>query len=357
MCYLINAALCMHIRDCGVFIAGYAEYLIEGMNGSSVGFEAEYHRMRYATLLRNYSFQKAKKGYASDNDDPPRPRTKNIFLPNETKIEALGSTQEEKDSSEVQIKSVLVENISNRASSSSSEDDEPFYKIDKNAILKSIAFSSLRNLLGDPSYFDLFSQEKTSGDEHLCYPNHPVHRTPCLSINFDLQGDVQCAYCEEEREFLKEKFYPPARFWINNKANALGIPVTRQKDSVTGDYFDTVNESEGLPQSVTIHIKDLSKIFELGEYVKVVSGGKEGATGTITSVKGYVVTVLPEKSTNTFDVLVDHVEENYEVAYCREPPRSNSKEVCEITEQDIVEFGFLWFHMPENNVTLNIPSR
>ncbi|KAF3620789.1 hypothetical protein FXO38_32173 [Capsicum annuum] len=211
------------------------------MNGSSVGFEAEYHRMRYATLLQNYSFQKAKKGYASDNDDPPRPRTKNIFLPDETKIEALGNTQEEKDSSEVQIKSVLVENISNRASSSSSEDDEPFYKIDKNAILKSIAFPSLRNLLGDPSYFDSSSQEKTSGDEHLCYPNHPVHRTPSLSINSDLQGDVQCAYCEEEREFLKEKFYPPARFWINNKANALGIPVTRQKDSVTGDYFDTVN--------------------------------------------------------------------------------------------------------------------
>ncbi|PHT51875.1 hypothetical protein CQW23_06337 [Capsicum baccatum] len=245
----------MHIKDCGVFIVGYAEYLSEGMNGSSVGFEAEYHRMRYATLLRNYSFQKAKKGYASDNDDPPRPRTKNIFLPDETKIEALGNTQEEKDSSEVQIKSVLVENISNRASSSSSEDDEPFYKIDKNAILKSIAFPSLRNLSGDPSHFDSSSQEKTSGDEHLCYPNHHVHRTPSLSINSDLQGDVQCAYCEEEREFLKtlvnmfdgieilkeEKFCPPARFWINNKANALGIPVTRQKDSVTGDYFDTVN--------------------------------------------------------------------------------------------------------------------
>ncbi|PHT84700.1 hypothetical protein T459_13143 [Capsicum annuum] len=161
----------------------------------------------------------------------------------------------------------------------------------------------------------------------------------------------------------EEKFCPPARFWSATKAKALGIPVTRQKDSVTGDYFDTVNgmkflkfkdgllyksvsirsigykgrvlridddvvylklESEGLPQSVAIHSKDLCKIFELGDYVKVVSGGKEGATGTITSVKGHVVTVLPDKSINTFDVLADHVEENSEVAYSRVPPRSVS---------------------------------
>ncbi|KAM3341944.1 hypothetical protein P3S68_026910 [Capsicum galapagoense] len=184
----------------------------------------------------------------------------------------------------------------------------------------------------------------------------------------------------------EEKFCPPARFWSATKAKALGIPVTRQKDSVTGDYFDTVNgmkflkfkdgllyklsfstlpvknlrkkhfkegdrvvvlkgelktiqgrvlrvdddvvylkpESEGLPQSVAIHSKDLCKIFELGDYVKVVSGGKEGATGTITSVKGHVVIVLPDKSINTFDVLADHVEENSEVAYSRVPPRSVS---------------------------------
>ncbi|PHT51122.1 hypothetical protein CQW23_10869 [Capsicum baccatum] len=188
----------------------------------------------------------------------------------------------------------------------------------------------------------------------------------------------------------EDKCCPPARFWSATKAKALGIPVTWQKDSVTGDYFDTVNdlekfrgargddndraerlsfstlpvknlrkkhlkegdrvvvlngelktiqgrvlrvdddvvylkpESEGLPQSVAIHSKDLCKIFELCDYVKVVSGGKEGATGTITSVKGHVVTVLPDKSINTFDVLADHVEENCEVAYCRVSPRSVS---------------------------------
>ncbi|PHU26279.1 hypothetical protein BC332_04611 [Capsicum chinense] len=58
-------------KDCGVFVAGYAEYLSEEMNVPSDDFEAEYHRMRYATLLRKYDIQKAKKGYVSENDDPP----------------------------------------------------------------------------------------------------------------------------------------------------------------------------------------------------------------------------------------------------------------------------------------------
>ncbi|PHT32360.1 hypothetical protein CQW23_28697 [Capsicum baccatum] len=40
--------------DCGVFVVGYAEYLSEEMNVPSDDFEAEYHRMRYATLLRKY---------------------------------------------------------------------------------------------------------------------------------------------------------------------------------------------------------------------------------------------------------------------------------------------------------------
>ncbi|KAF3617054.1 hypothetical protein FXO38_34215 [Capsicum annuum] len=69
------------MTDCGVFVAEYAEYLSEGMDVSSVDFEAEYHRMRYAALLQNYGLQKAKKGYVSDNDDPPRPRTKKSPYP------------------------------------------------------------------------------------------------------------------------------------------------------------------------------------------------------------------------------------------------------------------------------------
>ncbi|PHU28987.1 hypothetical protein BC332_01080 [Capsicum chinense] len=38
------------ILDCEIFIAGYAEYISEGISVPSVGFEAD-HRMRYASLL------------------------------------------------------------------------------------------------------------------------------------------------------------------------------------------------------------------------------------------------------------------------------------------------------------------
>ncbi|PHT27525.1 hypothetical protein CQW23_32872 [Capsicum baccatum] len=137
----------------------------------------------------------------------------------------------------------------------------------------------------------------------------------------------------------EEKFCPPTRFWSATKATALGIPVTRQKDSVTGDYFDTVNGMKFLKFKDGLLYKSVSirpigykgrvlrvddDVFYLKPESEVVSGGKEGATGTITSVKGHVVTVFPDKSINTFDVLADHVEENSEVAYSRVPPRSVS---------------------------------
>ncbi|PHT45651.1 hypothetical protein CQW23_14809 [Capsicum baccatum] len=75
--------------DCGVYIAGYVEYLNEGMNVPSVGFEEEYHRIRYTSLLQKYGIEKAKKGYVSENDDPPRPRTKTISILDETGIVSI----------------------------------------------------------------------------------------------------------------------------------------------------------------------------------------------------------------------------------------------------------------------------
>ncbi|KAM3285007.1 hypothetical protein P3S67_023806 [Capsicum chacoense] len=77
---------CDSCKDCGVFVAGYAEYLSEEMNVSSDGFEAEYHRIRYATLLRKYGIQKAKKGYVSENDDPPRSKSRIIQIPDDKAI-------------------------------------------------------------------------------------------------------------------------------------------------------------------------------------------------------------------------------------------------------------------------------
>ncbi|PHU10370.1 hypothetical protein BC332_22230 [Capsicum chinense] len=55
--------------------AVYAEYLSEGLGIPSSGIDAQYHRMRYATLLCKYGSVKAEKEYFSENDDPPRPRS------------------------------------------------------------------------------------------------------------------------------------------------------------------------------------------------------------------------------------------------------------------------------------------
>ncbi|KAF3671470.1 putative hyoscyamine 6-dioxygenase-like [Capsicum annuum] len=64
--------------DCGVFVAGYAEILKEGLEVHSCGFDAESQCARYASLLCHYEVRKANEAYTSDNDDPPRP--KNIYL-------------------------------------------------------------------------------------------------------------------------------------------------------------------------------------------------------------------------------------------------------------------------------------
>ncbi|PHU30518.1 hypothetical protein BC332_02611 [Capsicum chinense] len=77
------------IWDCGVFVFGYTEYLSEEIIVPSVDFEVEYHRMRYMSLLQNYDLQKAKKCYVSDNDDSPRPRTKYVLIPDETRIVSI----------------------------------------------------------------------------------------------------------------------------------------------------------------------------------------------------------------------------------------------------------------------------
>ncbi|PHT76375.1 hypothetical protein T459_19897 [Capsicum annuum] len=77
------------VEYCRVFVVGYGEYLSEEMDMPSVGFEAEYHRMRYASLLQNYGLQKVKKCYVSDNDDPPRPRIKILPLPDESEIVSI----------------------------------------------------------------------------------------------------------------------------------------------------------------------------------------------------------------------------------------------------------------------------
>ncbi|PHU04415.1 hypothetical protein BC332_25237 [Capsicum chinense] len=67
--------------DCGIFVFVYAEYLSEVLHIPYSGIDAQYHRLRYATLLCKYESEKAENGYFSENDDPPRPRSN--FAPKE----------------------------------------------------------------------------------------------------------------------------------------------------------------------------------------------------------------------------------------------------------------------------------
>ncbi|KAF3622940.1 putative zinc finger protein VAR3, chloroplastic-like [Capsicum annuum] len=50
----------------------YAEYLSEGLGISSSGIDAQYHCLRYASLLGKYGSKKAENSYFNENDDPPR---------------------------------------------------------------------------------------------------------------------------------------------------------------------------------------------------------------------------------------------------------------------------------------------
>ena len=71
--FLIDDIPC---RDCGPFVAAYAEFLSDGLQVPSDGISSETLRMRYASLLWNYGILKARSSYVSNNEDPQRPRPK-----------------------------------------------------------------------------------------------------------------------------------------------------------------------------------------------------------------------------------------------------------------------------------------
>ncbi|KAF3641556.1 putative protein EIN4-like [Capsicum annuum] len=62
--------------DCDVFVAVYAEYLSKGLGIPSSGIDAQYHRLRSASLLCKYGSEKAENDYFSENDDPTRQSSK-----------------------------------------------------------------------------------------------------------------------------------------------------------------------------------------------------------------------------------------------------------------------------------------
>ncbi|PHU09367.1 hypothetical protein BC332_21227 [Capsicum chinense] len=70
------------IKGLSTHAAVYAEYLSEELGIPSSGINTQYHHLRYASLLCKYKSEKAENDYFSENDDPPRPRSK--FAPKET---------------------------------------------------------------------------------------------------------------------------------------------------------------------------------------------------------------------------------------------------------------------------------
>ncbi|PHU19268.1 hypothetical protein BC332_10419 [Capsicum chinense] len=49
--------------DCGVFVAIYAEYLSEGLGIPCSSIDAQYHHLRYSSLLCKYGSEKVENGY------------------------------------------------------------------------------------------------------------------------------------------------------------------------------------------------------------------------------------------------------------------------------------------------------
>ncbi|PHT49907.1 hypothetical protein CQW23_09654 [Capsicum baccatum] len=60
-------------KDRGAFVVVYIEYLSKELGIPSSGIDAQYHRLKYASLLCKYGFEKLENDYFSENDDPPRP--------------------------------------------------------------------------------------------------------------------------------------------------------------------------------------------------------------------------------------------------------------------------------------------
>ncbi|KAH0761469.1 hypothetical protein KY290_017542 [Solanum tuberosum] len=61
-------------KNCGLYVAIFAEYLSDQIETSLVDFLPEYLRKRYRALLWSYDNEKAKGTYVSENDDPPKPK-------------------------------------------------------------------------------------------------------------------------------------------------------------------------------------------------------------------------------------------------------------------------------------------
>ena len=74
--YFINLYYVFCCRDCGLYVATFAEFLSDQLviPPDTDGHLANYLCNRYAALLWRYGSDKVNGGYISDNDDTPKPK-------------------------------------------------------------------------------------------------------------------------------------------------------------------------------------------------------------------------------------------------------------------------------------------
>ncbi|KAJ4970840.1 hypothetical protein NE237_003939 [Protea cynaroides] len=70
---------------------------------------------------------------------------------------------------------------------------------------------------------------------------------------------------------------------------------------------------KGLPKTIAVHEKQLCKYFKPGDHVKVVSGGKDGATGMVVKVEGHVLYIVSETTKEDICVFADNVVKSSQV--------------------------------------------
>ncbi|KAF4377490.1 hypothetical protein F8388_024981 [Cannabis sativa] len=66
--------------DCGVFVASFAEYFIDGKPIPSSGFDVEIHRDRLAVLFYHYGMKKQLENIESESEARPSlPKNFSVF--------------------------------------------------------------------------------------------------------------------------------------------------------------------------------------------------------------------------------------------------------------------------------------
>ncbi|KAL5836415.1 hypothetical protein ACOSQ3_015972 [Xanthoceras sorbifolium] len=176
----------------------------------------------------------------------------------------------------------------------------------------------------------------------------------------------------EGGEVAKKKPFVPSPCFMNvDEARELHIRVERKRDSATTDYFDNIGghcmkgdavivvkgdlinlrgrvekvdeenvhirpEMKGLPKTLALNQKELTKYFEHGNHVKVISGTQQGATGMVIHTEHHVLTILSDTTKEHIDVFAD------DVVLSSEVNSTTSIEGYEL--RDLVLLDDLFFH-------------